>query len=418
MPVTYRRSDLVFTDHTITVPLDHSSPDGATIEVFAREVVAAGRQGDGLPWLLYLEGGPGHSAPRSLVGWLHRATREYRVLLLDQRGTGRSTPANRQTLAGLDDPAAYLRHFRADSIVRDAELLRARLLGDRPWSLLGQSFGGFCALTYLSLAPEGLREVMIAGGLPPLAGRPEDVYRAAYPRVLAHNERFFARYPGDQAIARQVVDHLHRQEVFLPGGERLTPRRFQTLGITFGAESRFDTLHHLLEEAFSGEKELSDVFLRRVDATVSYAEHPLYALLHEASYCQGEASGWAAHRALGEFPEFDVEQGGPVRFFGEMIFPWFFDEDPALVPLRACAEALAACESWPRLYDLDRLSGNTVPVAAVIYHDDLYVDRDSSLRTASAVRDLSSWITNEYAHDGLSASGGAVLDRLVTMVRR
>ncbi|WP_067177947.1 alpha/beta fold hydrolase [Microtetraspora niveoalba] len=417
MPVTHRHSGYVLTDHRIAVPLDHADPGGPAIEVFAREVVAADRAAADLPWLVYLEGGPGCRAPRGLPGWLERACREYRVVLLDQRGTGLSTPATRQTLAGLDDPAGYLRHFRADNIVRDAELLRARLAGDRPWSVLGQSFGGFCALTYLSLAPEGLREVMIAGGLPSLTASPYEVYLAAYPRVLAHNERFFARYPGDQAVADRVVDHLRDHDVRLPGGDRLTPRRFQTLGITFGQQRRFDLLHHLLEDAFTAGGELSDAFLRQVDAVVSFAEHPLYAVLHEAIYCQGEASAWAAQRALGEFPEFDPDRGGPVRFTGEMIYPWLFEEDPALAPLRSCAEGLAAYAGWPSLYDPDRLARNTVPVAAAIYHDDMYVEREHSLRTAGAVGGLTYWITNEYAHDGLG-QGAAALDRLIGMVRR
>jgi pimeloyl-ACP methyl ester carboxylesterase len=417
MPVTHRHSGYVFSDHTIAVPLDHAAPAGPSIELFAREVVAVERESADLPWLLYLQGGPGNRSPRELPAWMERATRDYRVVLLDQRGTGRSTPATRQTLAGLPDPAAYLRHFRADAIVRDAELLRAHLAGDRPWSVLGQSFGGFCALTYLSLAPEGLREVMITGGLASLTASAYEVYMAAYPRVLAHNERFFARYPEDQEIADRVMDHLRNNAVRLPGGDPLTPRRFQTLGITFGGNSSFDTLHYLLEDAFAGEGELSDAFLRRVDSLISFVEKPLYAVLHEAIYCQGDASAWAAHRALAEFPEFDPEGDGPVRFTGEMIYPWHFEEDPALVPLRACAEELAAYDSWPRLYDPDRLARNAVPAAAVIYHDDMYVDREHSLSTASAVAGLDYWITNEYAHDGLRADA-AVLDRLITMVRR
>lgn len=52
-----------FIDHTVTVPLDHRRPDGATIEVFAREVVADDRTGDDLPWLLFLQGGPGGKSP-------------------------------------------------------------------------------------------------------------------------------------------------------------------------------------------------------------------------------------------------------------------------------------------------------------------------------------------------------------------
>ena len=59
------------------------------------------------------------------------ATKTHRVLLLDQRGTGRSTPLTRLTVEGWSDAdiAAYLRLMRADSIVRDAEVLRERVAG-------------------------------------------------------------------------------------------------------------------------------------------------------------------------------------------------------------------------------------------------------------------------------------------------
>ncbi|WP_241682993.1 alpha/beta hydrolase [Actinomadura sp. J1-007] len=101
MTISFRRPGYACTDHFLDVPLDHADPGGPTIRLYAREVVAPGRQDDDLPWLLYLQGGPGNKAPRpgaSPAAWLGRALRDYRVLLLDQRGTGRSTPANRQTL--------------------------------------------------------------------------------------------------------------------------------------------------------------------------------------------------------------------------------------------------------------------------------------------------------------------------------
>jgi pimeloyl-ACP methyl ester carboxylesterase len=152
---SYRQAGAVLTDHGFSVPLDHGRPDGERIEVFARAVVAADRAEAGLPWLLYLEGGPGFGAPRphGNDSWLARALADYRVLLLDQRGTGRSTPASRRTLAGTaGDQARYLAHFRADAIVRDAELIRPEVTGGEPWSVLGQSFSGFCTVTYLSPA--------------------------------------------------------------------------------------------------------------------------------------------------------------------------------------------------------------------------------------------------------------------------
>ena len=88
MGITSRIPGLVLTDHRFEVPVDHSKPDGDQLTVFAREVVAPGKENDDLPWMLFLQGGPGFPSPRpqSRSGWLKRALKDYRVLLLDQRG--------------------------------------------------------------------------------------------------------------------------------------------------------------------------------------------------------------------------------------------------------------------------------------------------------------------------------------------
>ncbi|MGI5121919.1 alpha/beta fold hydrolase [Marinactinospora thermotolerans] len=424
---TYRQPGTVLTDHVFSVPLDHGAPDGERIELYAREVVAAERAEDDLPWLLYFQGGPGIGSPRPIgrQDWLDRALRDYRVLLLDQRGTGRSTPANRATLARFADPrdqAAYLAHFRADSIVLDAELIRRELIGDAPWSVLGQSFGGFCAVTYLSFAPEGLREVFITGGLPGLSATPDDVYRATYRRVEEKNDAHYRRYPHDVERVRELAAHLRDHDVRLPNGARFTVEALQALGRMLGSGSGSHALHYLIEDASAdGTSRPSDGFLAQAEAHLSFAATPLYALLHEPCYAQGHgATAWSAQRIRAEFPRFDADtalaQGEPVLFTGEMIYPWMFEADPVLRPLREAAELIAARETWPRLYDPARLRANEVPVAAAVYHDDMYVDRDLSLETARTVNGLRAWVTNEYEHDGLRVSGGAVLDRLMAMV--
>ena len=158
---SYHQPGTVLTDRVFTVPLDHADRDGEQIEMFGREVVAAGDGAQRLPWLVFLQGGPGFGAQRPVgrEAWLDRALRDFRVLLLDQRGTGRSTPATRQTLARFASPgqqAEYLAHFRADSIVADAELIRPQVTGGDRWAVLGQSFGGFCTVSYLVRAARGL----------------------------------------------------------------------------------------------------------------------------------------------------------------------------------------------------------------------------------------------------------------------
>src|SRR6476661_5423233 len=123
MPLTREIHGLVITDHEFAIPLDHSRSEGETIGIFAREVAA--EDGRGRPFLVFFQGGPGRESPRpttpSTPPWLPRALKDYRVLLLDQRGTGRSTPVG--SLPGLspEEQAGYLEQHRADSIVRDAE---------------------------------------------------------------------------------------------------------------------------------------------------------------------------------------------------------------------------------------------------------------------------------------------------------
>jgi pimeloyl-ACP methyl ester carboxylesterase len=417
----FRQPGTVVTDHVFAVPLDHGEPAGEQISVFAREVVGAEHAGaaDRLPWLLFLQGGPGFPSPRpnGRESWLDRALRDYRVLLLDQRGTGRSAPATRLTLArrgGPGEQARYLAHFRADSIVADAELIRPALTGGRPWSVLGQSFGGFCSVTYLSFAPEGIAEAFVAGGLPGLRTAADEVYQATYRLVAAKNAAHHVRYPGDAELARRIARYLADHDVRLPSGAPLTVQAFQALGHQLGSSTGSHQLHYLLDDAFEGD-EIGDDFLYRAQAWLSFAPGPLYAALHEACYAQGAATNWSAQRIRASFPEFDAAD--PVLFTGEMVYPWMFHHDPVLRPLTATAEILAGRDDWPALYDPARLAANEVPVAAVIYYDDMYVPRQFSVETAAAIRGLRPWITNEYEHDGLRVSDGAVLDRLIGMVR-
>lgn len=407
MAVSYRIPGLIVTEREHVVPLDHSNPHGPTITVFTREVAVPG--GEDRPYLLFLQGGPGHEATRPAIpisGWMKRALHDYRVLLLDQRGTGRSTPVGR-VIPG-DTPEAqaeYLTHFRADGIVRDAELIRAELGVDR-WSVLGQSFGGFTSMTYLSIAPDGLREAFITGGLAPIGRSVDDVYSATYELAVRRNRAYFARYPDDRSRARHQMARLDAEDIRLPSGDRLTARRFRQLGMWLGQHDGFELLHHVLELPFA-----SYAFLYDVEAgTTRWIRNPIYSTLHESSYADGAATRWSSARL---YPaEFDA-QGW---FTGEHIFPWMWDDYGALTDQRAAAHLLAE-HPWPRLYDAEQLARNEVPVAATIYVNDLFVERGLAEETAGRIRGLRPWITDEYEHNGLRADGERVLGRLIDMVR-
>lgn len=405
MTVTYRVPGAVLTERDHTVPLDPAQPDGKTITIFTRELAAP----DGLerPYLLFLQGGPGFEATRPTAppsGWQKRALADYRVLLLDQRGTGRSTPVGDIPGATPQEQAAYLAHFRADGIVRDAEAVRRELGGAR-WSVLGQSFGGFCAMTYLSFAPDGLREAFITGGLSPI-GRPvDDIYAVTWQRTLQKNRAYFQRYPGDRARVREIVRRLEGEDVRLPSGDRLTARRFLQLGLKLGDSAGFEQMHHIVELPFG-----SRGFLYDAEEAVRFGRNPIYATLHESSYADGVPTRWSAERTM------PAEIAAEGYFTAEHVFPWMWEDYAALRSHRAAADLLAE-HPWPRLYDAAQLARTEVPVAATIYVNDLYVERQFAEETAAAIRGLRPWVTDEYEHNGLRADGERVLGRLIDLAR-
>ena len=405
MTVVHEVHGLVITDHEFSLPLDHAKPDGEKIGVFAREIAAS--DGRDRPFLVFLQGGPGFEAPSPTTpktpGWLERALPDYRVLMLDQRGTGRSTPG--VMLEGMTPQGQYeyLVHFRADSIVRDAEAIRQEL-GVEKWSLLGQSFGGFCVTTYLSFFPDGLKEAFLTGGLPPVARPTEEVYRATYVTLRERNRRFYERYPEDLPKVKALHEWLASEEVRLPSGDVLTSRRFRQLGIALGMSDGAEHLHYLLDFPAG-----SPAFLHGVESDTTFGRNPLYAVVHESCYADACVTNWAAQR---EMPDEFASQ--PELFTGEMIYPWMFEDHGALASMREAAELLAQHE-WPVLYDGAQLEKNAVPAAAAIYAEDMYVDRRFSEETAARIKGLRPWLTNEYEHDGLR--NGPVFSRLIDLAR-
>ncbi|KIP52077.1 alpha/beta fold hydrolase [Leucobacter komagatae] len=411
---------LVARDLWVEVPLDWKEPAGETIRVFAREVVDATKRDADLPLLVFLQGGPGGKSPRPLEadGWIGDATRRFRVILPDQRGTGRSTPLSASSFAELDAAAGarLLALHRQDSIVRDFEALREAHFPGRQWWTLGQSYGGFLTLQYLSHFPDSVVASAITGGLPSIDPDPEVVYARTFPRIAEKNRQFRARHPQLVDRISRVADLLEREEVRLPGGDRLTVRRLQVLGIDFGMQPGFDRVHWIFDEAFADEAEtrLSATFLATVEAETSFATNPLFIALQEAIYGPGP-SAWAAQRERERHPEF-AESARPLNFTGETVFPWMFSEISTLTGIEAAVTHLAANEQPIEMYDHEQLARNAVPVEAAVYYDDMYVDAQLSLDTAARVPGVHAWVTNEFEHDGLRL--GDVAERLFTALEQ
>ena len=194
-------------------------------------------------------------------------------------------------------------------------------LGVDRWSVLGQSFGGLCVFTYLSLAPEGLREAFMTGGVPGIGTPIDDVYRATYARTVERNRRYFARFPEDRSRLRDCVAQLDAEDVRLPTGDRLTSRRLRTLGSKLGMSDGPESVHYVLELPLG-----SPAFLHDAADPLGVARNPIYAALHEACWADGGATNWSAQRMRRRT---SCRASRPST-----SIPWMFEEYGALAPLR------------------------------------------------------------------------------------
>jgi proline iminopeptidase len=141
--------------------------------------------------MLFLHGGPGSGSRPD-----HRRYFDpdyYRVIVLDQRGSGRSTPLGETA----ENTTARL--------VQDLETVRARLKIGR-WSLFGGSWGATLALVYAQTHPEAVAGMVLRGTF---LGRPEDLLWC---------------FSG-QGVARVLPEAWQAFIEAIPAGERGSPIR-------------------------------------------------------------------------------------------------------------------------------------------------------------------------------------------------
>lgn len=444
---SYHVPGLYVEDHSIDVPLDWRGLEPAllavgstmrrgaipgaiagapeSIKLFYRTVCAPEHVNDDLPLLVFLQGGPGGEGPRPLSptsdGWIEEAVKHFRVVLPDQRGTGRSSHVNGGTIAALGKRAEatgadaaraqadFLKRHLASSIVRDFEYLRLVGFGGKKWTTLGQSYGGFLTLTYLSLFPEGISASFTCGGIPHVPASAAEVYSHTFPRMMAKTRQYYDRYPADIDRVSALADAIDEQKPLLADGSPMTVERLQLMGSDFGMKPSFERMHWVVDHAFtdgdgtlSCGNSISDGFLMRVLDRTNTRTNPLYWTLQEFIYADGDTMPirWAAAAEKAKRAAFDT-LARPLMFTGEAMFPWMFEQMPELKPFKPAMDLLMEDNDWDQIYDQQRLMANEVPLQAAVYFDDMYVDSGMQLDTLSRVGNSHAWVTNEFEHDGL-----------------
>jgi hypothetical protein len=101
-----------------------------------------------------------------------------------------------------------------------------------------------------------------------------------------------------------------------------------------------------------------------------------------------------------------------------MVYPFFFDGSagPDLARMRDAANILAETSEWDEdLYDEYQLRRNEVPVYALSYIDDMYVDFEFARETAALIRGIKVRETNGWYHDAVRAKADEVYGVLFRM---
>jgi pimeloyl-ACP methyl ester carboxylesterase len=194
-PLTPCRLSGVETDAlcgSIKRPLDPAAPAGTSIELHFAVLPALARNKHPDP-VFFLAGGPGQSAIEiagTVSRLLQRVSNRRDIVLVDQRGTGRSAAlpcardapttslresidirrqearlaACREALRKL--PHGDLRHYTTTLAMQDLDAVR-QALGAERINLVGASYGTRAALEYMRQFPTRLRRVVIDGVAPP-----------------------------------------------------------------------------------------------------------------------------------------------------------------------------------------------------------------------------------------------------------
>jgi pimeloyl-ACP methyl ester carboxylesterase len=172
--------------------LDPARPQGVQIDVQFALLPALARNKKPDP-VLFFAGGPGQSAIEiapQVAALLGRFSNRRDIVLIDQRGTGRSAPLQcepddparplaeqfdlrrqRERLAACLDklralPHGDLRFFTTTIAMADTDAVRAAL-GAEQINLVGGSYGTRAALEYQRQFPQRVRRAVLDGAVPP-----------------------------------------------------------------------------------------------------------------------------------------------------------------------------------------------------------------------------------------------------------
>jgi pimeloyl-ACP methyl ester carboxylesterase len=228
----------------LVAPLSRTAGGGANVRVFFAIYRATGAEPPLPDPVVVVPGGPGalFNPPVAYVmQGLAELRRRREIVIIDQRGVGRSLPRLACEAEPADDGAAPRRHgaldclaklkargvdpaaFNTDETAHDLRDLRLALRLEA-WNAMGASYGSRVVLRLMQIDPEGTRAAVTVASLP-LAPSLARADNAQFRRALI--ARLFADCAADPACAAAYGDLAAKfariEEMLKPGAARPSP---------------------------------------------------------------------------------------------------------------------------------------------------------------------------------------------------
>lgn len=172
-----------------------------------------GRLREGTP-IVFFNGGPtgnshGSFSVLSRTQLENPSWQNLTFVYIDQRGTGCSTPyPEAKAIQDLDQ----YKYYDSTGIVRDAELVRQKLFGDKPWKVFGQSYGGLIVHRYVMMFPQSVVAAYSHGFA--LTSDPQKTFQQRFAYQTRTLQAYFGVFPGDAQILQRLTDKLGLQTCF------------------------------------------------------------------------------------------------------------------------------------------------------------------------------------------------------------
>ena len=229
----------------ITLPQDYDYPDRGDVEIYYIQIKSPNLSPQ-LDPLVYLVGGPGSSGSQILLSSFQAYLRPFAVdrdiIVIDQRGTGYSTPSLycQEAIFRLDEILQSTSDTHAEVVLDVLSECHSRLskkdiqfatfnsesnahdivnvllsLGYDQWNLVGVSYGSRLALTMMRDYPQYLRSVILDSVYPPQADLYLDSYYSGERSLsvlfeaCANDLKCNTQYPDLETVFHNVYNRLN-----------------------------------------------------------------------------------------------------------------------------------------------------------------------------------------------------------------